>query len=145
MASFNRSVLVGNLTRDPEYKEFGDSGVCKFTLAISSKFKDKEDVLFMDVQCWGIQGKNAHQYLKKGSSALVEGTLKQETWEDAATHTKRSKVLLNASQIVFLSTKDLVKDRDIQVEMPMAKRKAAPEHTNLEGQGLLTDDDSLPF
>jgi single-strand DNA-binding protein len=98
MANFNKVILAGNLTRDPElrYTPKG-SAVAKFTLAINRTWKSesgesKEEVSFVDIEAWGRQAEVIAQYMRKGRPLLVDGRLKQDTWEDKNTHQKQSKL-----------------------------------------------------
>lgn len=105
MASFNLTVLVGNLTRDPELR--GNTGnICSFGLAVNNKFKQgeemREEVLFIDVSCFKNTAANVHQYLKKGSPVLVKGRLKLDKWTDRSTGQNMSKIKVDAEQVVFL-------------------------------------------
>ena len=75
--SYNRIVLVGNLTRDPEirYVDGGGKAVTKFALAINRKSKAGDETMYIDIVAWDRLGEICNQYLKKGMSALVEGRL----------------------------------------------------------------------
>lgn len=110
MASFNKVILVGNLTRDPElrYTPKG-TAIAKIGLAVNHKWKNeagelKEEVTFVDVECWSRTAENVGQYMRKGSSMLVEGRLKLETWDDKQTNQKRSKMLVVAEAVQFLGS-----------------------------------------
>jgi len=110
MASYNRVVLVGNLTRDPEYRQLASGqGVCKLGLATNRQFKNRQtgnliqEVCYVDIDVWGAQAESCNQYLQKGRAVLVEGRLKQDTWEDQNGQT-RSKHLIVADRVVFLSS-----------------------------------------
>ena len=104
MASYNRTIIMGNLTRNPELREAGSSHVCKFGMAVNRKYKDKEEVTFIDVESWGKTAELVDRYLGKGSSALVEGRLRMEQWEDKDGN-KRSKLLVVADTVQFLGSK----------------------------------------
>ena len=106
MASFNRIILAGNLTRDPEFKEVGTSSVCKFGFATNRKVKDNNEVMFIDVECWGSVAELCNKYLKKGRNVLVEGRLTQQDWVDKATGANRSKHSIVASAVQFLDSGD---------------------------------------
>ncbi|MBI1826320.1 MAG: single-stranded DNA-binding protein [Planctomycetes bacterium] len=86
MASYNRIVLLGNLTRDPQLSYTGGNlAVCKFGLATNHRWKDKEgkdreDVCFVDCTVFGRAGETFNQYMKKGGSVLVEGRLQLNQW-----------------------------------------------------------------
>lgn len=86
MSSLNKVFLIGNLTRDPEWKDVGTGGVANFALAINKKWKDdrgalKEKVTFVEIKAWGSQGRVACDFLAKGSSVHIEGELDLESWE----------------------------------------------------------------
>jgi single-strand DNA-binding protein len=80
--SYNRVILVGNLTRDPEirYTQSG-KGVTKFTLAVNNP-RNKEETTFVDIVAWDRLGETCNTYLKKGSNALVEGRLVIRSYDD---------------------------------------------------------------
>ncbi len=110
MASFNKVILVGNLTRDPElrYTPKG-TAIAKLGLAVnrvwtSETGEKKEETTFVDVDVFGRTAENVAQYLRKGSPMLVEGRLKLDTWEDKQTNQKRSKLGVVAEVIQFLGS-----------------------------------------
>jgi single-strand DNA-binding protein len=97
MANFNRIILVGNLTRDPQLKYLpSQMAVVEFGLAVNHKFRtkdgqDREEVLFIDCSCFGKGADVINRYCQKGKPLLVEGRLKYDTWEDKQGGGKRSK------------------------------------------------------
>jgi single-strand DNA-binding protein len=106
---FNKIILIGNLTRDPEvrYTPQGTS-VCNFGIAVNRKYKQgdelKEEVTFINVVVFGKQADTCGQYLNKGSSVLVEGRLQERRWETDEGQ-KRSKYEVVAQTVRFLSRK----------------------------------------
>ncbi|MCH7990063.1 MAG: single-stranded DNA-binding protein [Planctomycetes bacterium] len=99
MASFNRVILMGNLTRDPQVRYTpGGTAVTDIGLAVNRTWFDKttqqkrEDVTFIDVTLWGRQAEVAGEYLSKGRSVLIEGRLQLDQWDDKETGQKRSKL-----------------------------------------------------
>ena len=95
MASYNRVILVGNLTRDPELRYIpSGTAVTEITMAISDRRKDQsgnwiEETTFINVTLWARTAEVVCEYLSKGSSVLIEGRLKFETWEkDGQKHSK---------------------------------------------------------
>lgn len=86
MASYNRIILIGNLTRDPELRYLpSQTAVCDFGLAVNHRWRDrdgnqKEEVCFVDCSCFGKGGEIINQYMAKGRPLLVEGRLRLETW-----------------------------------------------------------------
>ncbi|MYB96778.1 single-stranded DNA-binding protein [Candidatus Poribacteria bacterium] len=108
MASYNRVILLGNLTRDPELKYLPNgNSVANFGLAISERYTDrqsgeqKETVCFVDVAAWGRQAEVVNEYLSKGSPVFLEGSLKFDSWE-ADDGTKRNKLSVTAFRIQLI-------------------------------------------
>ena len=112
MASFNKVVLVGNLTRDPQLRYLpSQMAVCDFGLAINHRFKTKtgeerEEVCFVDCSAFGKQAEVINQYCQKGKSLLVEGRLKYDTWEDKQGGGKRSKHSVVIDNFQFLGGRE---------------------------------------
>lgn len=107
MASFNKVLLIGNLTKDPElrYTPQG-TAVANLRLAVNRRFKDrnqelKEEVCFVTAVAWDKQAETCNQYLHKGSPVLIEGRLQSRSWEDNAGQ-KRSVIEVRAERIQFL-------------------------------------------
>lgn len=111
MASFNKVILMGNLTRDPELTyTAGGAALCKFGLAMNEKFTKQsgekvEKVHFIDVTAWAKTAEVIAQYFKKGNPILLEGKLQQDRWEDQNTQQKRSKVYVTAERFSFVGSK----------------------------------------
>ena len=107
MASLNKVLLIGNLTRDPEirYTPQG-TAVANLGLAVSRKFRDKaqelrEEVCFITVVVWSKMAETCNQYLHKGSPVFVEGRLTFRSWEDN-TGKKRNVIEVRAERVQFL-------------------------------------------
>ncbi|MFM8887220.1 MAG: single-stranded DNA-binding protein, partial [Chthoniobacterales bacterium] len=98
MASYNKVMLLGNLTRDPEVKYTPKgSAVADIGLAVNRTYttdggEKREEVTFVDVTMWGRQAEIAGEYLKKGRPLFVEGRLQLDSWDDKQTGQKRSKL-----------------------------------------------------
>jgi single-strand DNA-binding protein len=102
MVSFNRVVLAGNLTRDPELRFTNDGiPVCSFGLAVNRVRSRSEEVDFFDISAWRELGETVANYKKKGDPILLEGRLQYRTWE-AQDGSKRSKVDVVADNVQFL-------------------------------------------
>jgi single-strand DNA-binding protein len=108
-ASFNRVILVGNLTRDPEVRYTpGGMAVSDIGLAVNRSWYDKnanerkEETTFVDVTLWGRTAEVAGEYLSKGRSILIEGYLKTDSWDDKETGKKRSKLKVVAEVLQML-------------------------------------------
>jgi len=98
MASFNKVILLGNLTRDPEvrYTPKG-SAVCDLGIAVNRVYttdsgEKREEATFVDVTFWGRTAEVAGEYLKKGRPVFIEGRLQLDSWEDKQSGQKRSKL-----------------------------------------------------
>ena len=108
MASFNRVLLMGNLTKDPELRYTpGGSAVTDFGLAINRSYntssgEKKEETCFVEITVWGKQAESVTKYLHKGSSAFVEGRLQLDQWEDKETGKNRSRLKVVAERVQFL-------------------------------------------
>jgi single-strand DNA-binding protein len=109
MASFNRVLLMGNLTKDPElrYTPQG-TAVANLRMAVNRKFKNKtgelkEEVCFITAVVWNKQAETCNQYLHKGSPLFVEGRLQSRSWEDASGQ-KKSVIEVRAERVQFLGS-----------------------------------------
>jgi len=108
MSSFNKAILMGNLTRDPEVRfTQSNQAVVKFSLALNRRYKKQDGTWteatdFIDVTMFGKRGEAFGKYHKKGDSAFVEGELRQDTWEDKNTGQKRQKLYVVANAWEFV-------------------------------------------
>jgi single-strand DNA-binding protein len=109
MANYNKVILVGNLTRDPQLSYLpSNTPVCEFGMAINSKWKSqdgemREDTCFVDCQIFGRQAETFNQYMSKGRSVLVEGRLRFHSWEGKDGQ-KRSKLSVVVDRFQFLDS-----------------------------------------
>ena len=110
MASLNKVLLIGNLTRDPEVKMLSNGRpVCNFGLALNRNFKDaegnrKEEVTFVDVECYGPRAEAVGRFFTKGRSIFVEGRLKFDQWESKEGE-KRSALRVVLDNFEFVDSK----------------------------------------
>jgi len=107
MANYNKVLLLGNLTKDPElrYTPQG-AAVANLRMAVNRKYRDKnqelkEEVCFITAVVWNKQAETCNQYLHKGSSVFVEGRLQSRSWEDN-TGAKRSVIEVRAERVQFM-------------------------------------------
>ena len=111
MPSFNKVVLMGNLTRDPQLKHLPSNlVVAEFGLACNRRYRtaageDKEEVAFVDCTAFGRQAETIGQYCTKGKPLFVEGRLKYDTWDDKAGGGKRSKLSVVVENFQFIGAK----------------------------------------
>jgi single-strand DNA-binding protein len=151
MASFNKVILLGNLTRDPALR-YTPSGtpVASFGLAVNtpragqsgpehggqdSPSERREDVCFVDVVAFGRQAETASEYLSKGRAALIEGRLQWRSWEGQDGQ-KRSKHEVTADRIQFMP-----RGRDDGMERP----SPGPSRAGEESEMPPIEDDDIPF
>lgn len=111
MASFNKVILVGNLTRDPEVRRTSkDTAVCEFSVAINESWGKgddrKESVEFINCRAWEKQAENLGRHKKKGDLLLIEGKLTTDKWKDKDTGGNRTKVVVLARFITYLPRGD---------------------------------------
>lgn len=136
-ANMNLVILAGNLTRDPELRYIpSGQAVTTFSMAMNRVYNDdsgnkKETVTFIRVVAWGKLAEICNEYLKKGSSALIQGRLDSRQWEKDGV--KRTSVEVIASAVQFLSPKTGGKQT----------ATAAANHTSADPE--LQPDDEIPF
>lgn len=145
--SFNKVILVGNITRDIEMK-YTPSGmaVASTGIAMNEKRKEKEEVTFVDIKLFGSQAELANKYLVKGREVLVEGKLKLDQWEDKETKQKRSKLYVVADRIQFVGKKDGGNTTQASASAPQKTAdKVATAIRQSEPGELEIDEDQVPF
>lgn len=105
MASYNRVILVGNLTRDPEIRYIpSGTAVSEIGLAVNDRVKKNDqwvdETTFVDITLWARTAEVANEYLSKGSSVLIEGRLKLDTWEKDGQKRSKLKVIGDKMQML---------------------------------------------
>jgi single-strand DNA-binding protein len=152
MASFNKVILVGNLTRDPElrYTPKG-TAIAKIGLAVNRVWTNeagekKEEVTFVDVDIFGRTAENVGQYMRKGRPILIEGRLKLDQWDDKQTGQKKSKLGVVAETVQFLGSPagEGGGAPAPRAQRPAAPAASAPAAEPVEGDGPPESDD-VPF
>lgn len=159
MNGFNKVILAGNLTRDPELR-YTPSGtaIAKFGLAVNRKWKDsqtnemKEEVTFVDIDAFGRQAETIGQYLKKGRPILIEGRLRLDQWDDKATQQKRSRLGVVLESFTFLDGGAREGGADFgggSGGAPAARaprpQPSAPPPAGPEPEGMPPEEDDVPF
>jgi single-strand DNA-binding protein len=153
MASFNKVILMGNLTRDPEIRQAGTGvKVADLGLAVTESWRDKngqtkEVTCFVDVVVWDKLAELCGQYLTKGRPILVEGRLQMDEWKNKEGE-KRSKLRVRAETVKFLGTKPA--GAAPQAGASGQTAPATPSHDDLPEElapaaGLAKDNEDLPF
>jgi single-strand DNA-binding protein len=117
--SYNKVILMGNLTREPEVT-FAQSGtaICKFGMAMNHKYKDNETVVFVDVVMFGKRGEAFAKWHAKGVQAFIEGRLNYETWQDRETGANRNRLSVVAERWEFTSGKRREETEDPHADQP---------------------------
>jgi single-strand DNA-binding protein len=112
MASFNRVLLMGNLTRDPQLRYLpSQTAVVEFGVACNRRYKtangeDRDETTFVDCSAWGKTGELINQYFQKGKPIFIEGRLKYDQWEDKQGGGKRSKLTVVVENFQFVGSRD---------------------------------------
>ncbi len=149
MASFNKVILMGNLTRDPElrYTPKG-TAIARIGVAVNRVWttetgEKKEEVTFVDCDAYGKTGETIGQYLKKGSPILIEGRLRLHTWEDKNTKQKQSKLRVDVENFKFVGPANR---GDAGEGTPAPSRPAAPAPAPDGGEAdAPPEHDDVPF
>jgi single-strand DNA-binding protein len=156
MASFNKVILLGNLTRDPEvrYTPKG-SAVCDRGIAVNRVYtteggEKREEVTYVDVVLWARLAEIAGEYLKKGRPVFIEGRLQMDTWDDKQTGQKRSRLRVVGETMQLLGSRPTgagtsgpaeATDEDRQ-SRSSGKPTAAPPKSAASSE---PDEDEIPF
>ena len=150
MANMNRVFLAGNLTRDPEIRYTqGGKAIADLNLAVNRRYKTssgelKEDTCFVNIVAWERQAELAGEYLRKGSSVLIEGSLRLDQWE--ANGEKRSRLRVVADRIQFLDRLKKNETGDApETDSPKERSTSAAEPEVQPPAEEKTDADNLPF
>lgn len=135
MASFNKVVLLGNLVRDPElrFTQGNDLPVARTSLAVNRKYRDKEEVMFIDIVVFGKMAETLEAYATKGSPLLVEGRLSQNTWEQEGQRRSKHEIIVENFQLMGSR-----RDRAEGGDMHNSGNFSSPSDS-------MDDDDDIPF
>jgi single-strand DNA-binding protein len=164
MASYNKVILMGNLTRDPEVRYLPSGvAVCDMALAVNETFKNKdgeqvEQTCFVDVVVWARQAETCGEYLRKGSPVMLDGRLQLDKWQTKEGE-QRSKLRVRADRVQFLgSPKSGTTSEDTnsgpvqagsgqngQGQKEKVQDDETPPPAGVQSGDLEEDDDDLPF
>lgn len=123
-------IAIGHLTKNPEAQSFANSNKCSFAIAVNHS---KDDVVFLDVECWNKVADNCHKYLEKGSCVYVEGRIKVNKWQ-GKDGLNRQKFYISADIVRFLPNGKKEKNQP-KVENVSPK-------SNIQS---IVDDEEMPF
>jgi len=150
MASFNKVILLGNLTRDPEvrYTPKG-SAVCDLGLAVNRQYsldngEKREEVTFVDVVLWARLAEIAGEYLKKGRPVFIEGRLQLDSWDDKQSGQKRTKLRVVGETMQLLGSRPSAAEGEegSSGAKQSSSRSSAPPPKAAASE---PDDDDIPF
>lgn len=155
MANFNRVILMGNLTRDPEYKQQpSGQALCRLSIASNRQFRNKQtgtlaqEVCYIDISVWGPQAESCRQYLAKGRPILVEGRLKFDSWKDNDGQAKQRHSIV-ADNVVFLGGQRAEAGDDAGIALGARGTIPATKDDSMVTDALFKDEapftDDLPF
>jgi single-strand DNA-binding protein len=142
MSGFNKVILLGNLTRDPELRYLpSQTAVADFGLATNRRYRtkegeDREETVFVELTAFGKQAETLHQFCRKGRQLMVEGRLKYDQWEDKDTKAKRSRLSVIVENFQFVGSRDQTDNDDTagptkgQEEMWKDQRQDAAKREN---------------
>lgn len=152
MASFNKVILLGNLTRDPEvrYTPKG-SAVCDLGLAVNRVYtlengEKREEVTYVDVTLWSRLAEIAGEYLKKGRPVFIEGRLQLDTWDDKQSGQKRSKLRVIGETMQLLGSRPsggAPADAEAEDRQSRGGKPSAPPPK--EAASAEPNEDEIPF
>jgi single-strand DNA-binding protein len=170
MASFNKVIIMGNLTRDPQVRYTpNQTAVTDLGLAVNHTWYDKgsqqkrEEVTFVDVTLWGRQAEVAGEYLSKGRSVLIEGRLHLDSWDDKETGQKRNKLKVVCENMTMVGGRNEQGGGSqgggsqggsqggggYSNQSPAGQSQGGGEHNQTESAGAFQDtsppDDEVPF
>jgi single-strand DNA-binding protein len=149
MASYNKVILMGNLTRDPELRYLpSGAAVANFGIAVNRVYNDrqsgerKEDVCFVDITAWSRQAEVCNEYLRKGNPVFLEGRLNFNSWETDDGQ-RRSKLDVVAERVQLVGGRQ---DGDGGGAYDQAAPASASPSSEFSGEaGSSTTDDDIPF
>ena len=148
MPNYNKVILMGNLTRDPEVRyTSGGTAIAKLGLAVNRRWKNQEgqmqeETTFVDVDAFGRQAETIGQYLKKGRPVMMEGRLKLDQWDDKQTGQKRSKLGVVLENFQFLDSRG---EGGGGGDSSGYSQPEPSSGTPSGGGGSVPEDDDVPF
>ncbi len=151
MANYNKVIMVGNLTRDPQMSYLpSQTPVAEFGLAVNRRWRgqngqQREETCFVDCRLYGRQAETFNQYMNKGSPVLIEGRLQLDTWE-GKDGTKRSKHRIIVERFQFLGSAQGSRSGDSGPRGAQGQfNNTEPEYEPSDDYSPDTDKDNIPF
>ena len=150
MASFNKVILLGNITRDPELKYTPKgTAVAQIGLAINRIYTNDagekvEEVTFVDIDMFGRTAEICNEYCSKGDPIMIEGRLKLDQWDDKQTGQKKSRMKVICDTLQFLRSKSSDEERG-RSSAPPARRPPSRPPAKTQDPDLDQPEDDIPF
>ena len=144
--SFNKVVILGNLTRDPELRTLSSgTSIARLSVAVNRAFTDKagakkEEVTFVEVDSFGKTAEVIAKFFSKGKPILIEGRLKLDQWDDKTTGEKKSRLGVVLETFSFVGSNGERSDRERGDERPSSRRASPAPNTS-----AAPDDGDVPF
>lgn len=149
MASYNRVILMGNLTRDPELKQTqSGTSICHFSIAVNRSFNSqdgtqRDETCFIEIDSFGRTAENISRFFSKGKPILVEGRLRQDSWEDKQSGQKRNKLVVVLERFEFVGGRnDFQGGASYDESAPAPRRQSVPAPRAAKDD---LEDDDVPF
>lgn len=156
MASFNKVVLMGNITRNPDVRSIPGSGtaVARTGIAVNRKHRDKEEVMFIDIVAFGRNAEIMGEYITKGSPLLIEGRLSMSSWEQDGVRRTKHEVIVDTFQM--MSNRRDSQDGYSNYNTNYDEYKSSSsrkddsydygnQNIDIKKDGNIIDDDDIPF
>jgi single-strand DNA-binding protein len=151
MASFNKVILMGNLTRDPELR-YTPKGmaIAKIALAVNRRWttetgEQREEVTYVDIDAFGKQAETLGQYMRKGGAILIEGRLKLDQWDDKQTGQKRQRLGVVCENFRFVGSAPRNEDGSPAAPRPRPAAPPAAAEGPSDGEVPPHEGDDVPF
>lgn len=150
MSSFNRVILMGNLTRDPEMRQTQNgTSICRFSIAVNRSFSandgsQRDETCFVDIDSFGRTAENISKYFTKGKPILVEGRLRQDSWEDKQGQ-KRTKLVVVLERFEFIGSARDSGGFDGDYAPSPARQQRAPRQQAQQSAPQDDLEDDVPF
>lgn len=150
MPSYNKVLLMGNLTRDPELRYTANNqAVCNVGLAVNRRYQttdgqQREEVAFIDCEAWGRRAEVINQYLAKGRPVFVEGRLRLDSWEDQQGQ-KRSKLKVVIENFEFIDSRGGASDSGDAYQNDRNGSHSTSSAVTGSGPHTPIEDDDIPF
>lgn len=158
MPSFNKVILMGNLTRDPELRQTqSGTSVCKFSIAVNESYTaqdgtKRDNATFVELNAFGKTAENIAKFFRRGDPILIEGRLKQESWNDKQSGQDRSKLVVIVEKFEFVKSREASNATSNAAQGGSQRSTQANTHTGSQRDFIderkeqsWTDDDDVPF